>query len=359
MFKFLKEKLKGFFKKGAEETIEKAAEEREEETIEKKHPIKTELKKKETNITEIPKEKKESEPEMQEEKPKEGFFSRLKKRYSFKISEDMFSKFWAELEIALLEGNVAIEVVEKVKHELHSSLVGIEAEKEKVKELIKTELKKALLGIMAEPFDIISRINSGKKPYVIVLFGINGSGKTTTIAKLAFYLKQRNLSCVLAASDTFRAASIEQIEKHAAKLGVKVIKHSYGADAAAVAFDAVEYAKSHSIDVVLVDTAGRMHNQSNLMREMEKICRVAKPDMKIFIGEATVGNDMIEQAKDFSEKIGIDAIILSKADVDEKGGAAVSASYIAKKPVIFLGTGQEYKDLELFDREKILERIGL
>jgi fused signal recognition particle receptor len=137
-----------------------------------------------------------------------------------------------------------------------------------------------------------------------------------------------------------------------------VIKHDYGADAAAVAFDAISYAKAHGIDAVLVDTAGRMHTHANLMREMEKICRVTKPNLKIFVGESIVGNDMIEQAKSFSQ-IGVDAIILSKADVDEKGGAAISVSYVIKKPILFFGVGQKYEDLESFDKEKILGMIGL
>ncbi|MBS3090721.1 signal recognition particle-docking protein FtsY [Candidatus Pacearchaeota archaeon] len=358
MFKFLKDKLKGFFKKSSEEIVEKIdiKEKIEEEFKEDKEAEKEKAEEKRDKKEKL----KDKSPEIEkplEEKP-EGFFAKLRKRYAFRINEELFNKFWAELETVLLESNAALDVVKKIKQNLQAGLIGRETEKEKVEGLIKEELKKAIGELMIEPFNVIKRV-SEKKPFVMVFFGINGSGKTTTIAKLVYYLQQHKLSCVLAAADTFRAASIEQLEKHASNLKVGVIKHNYGADAAAVAFDAVSYAKSHNIDAVLIDTAGRMHTHANLMREMEKICRVAKPDLKIFIGEATVGNDMLEQARSFSDSIGIDAIILSKADVDEKGGTAISSSYITKKPILFLGTGQGYGDLKPFDKERVIENLGL
>ena len=219
---------------------------------------------------------------------------------------------------------------------------------------------KALDELLIEPFDLIEKIKEKikkEKPYTIVFFGINGSGKTTTIAKLSHLLKKNKITSVLAASDTFRAASIEQLEKHGEKLGVKVIKHKYGSDPAAVAFDAIAHAKAQGIDCVLVDTAGRIHVKADLMREMEKICRVAKPDLKVFVAESIVGNDAVEQARAFDKAIGIDAIILTKADVDEKGGALISVSYVTKKPIIFLGTGQEYKDLKRFEKENLIKSI--
>ena len=201
--------------------------------------------------------------------------------------------------------------------------------------------------------------NKVEKPYVIAFFGINGSGKTTSIAKLANMLKEKNVSCVLAAADTFRAASIEQLSLHAEKIGVRIIKHTYGADPAAVAFDAIKHARAKDIDVVLIDTAGRMHSNTNLIDEMKKIIRVAKPDLKIFVGESITGNDCVEQAKTFNEAVGIDGIILTKADIDEKGGAAVSVSYVTKKTILYLGVGQEYKDLQPFDSEVIIKGLGL
>jgi len=171
--------------------------------------------------------------------------------------------------------------------------------------------------------------------------------------------QQNNLSVVMAAADTFRAAAIDQLQLHADKLGIKLIKHEYGSDAAAVAFDAVKHAEATKKDVVLIDTAGRLHSNVNLMDEMKKIIRVANPDLKIFIGESITGNDCVEQAKKFDEAVGIDGILLSKADVDEKGGAAISVSYVTKKPILYLGTGQEYEDLQAFDKNKLLASIGL
>ena len=194
---------------------------------------------------------------------------------------------------------------------------------------------------------------------MIAFVGINGSGKTTTIAKVAQLLKKSGLSVVLAAADTFRAAAIDQLQVHADALGCKLIRHDYGADPAAVAFDAIEHAKAKNKDVVLVDTAGRLHSNTNLVDEMKKIIRVAKPHLKIFVGESITGNDCVEQARTFDEAIGIDGIILSKADIDDKGGAALSISYVTKKPILYLGVGQSYDDLQAFDKNKFLAQVGV
>jgi fused signal recognition particle receptor len=198
-----------------------------------------------------------------------------------------------------------------------------------------------------------------KSPYVILFCGINGTGKTTTIAKIAEWLKNRDITSVIAAADTFRAASIEQLNEHGEKLGIKVISGNYGSDPASVAFDAIKYAKKNSISCVLIDTAGRMHTEKNLLKEMEKIVRVTKPDLKVFVGESITGNDAVEQIKSFDWAIGIDGIVLTKADIDEKGGTALSLGYITKKPILFLGTGQTYDAIEPFDKEKFIERLGL
>jgi len=192
----------------------------------------------------------------------------------------------------------------------------------------------------------------------IMFIGVNGVGKTTSLAKFAYLLKSQGKGVVIAASDTFRAASIEQLEVHCQKLGLKLVKHTYGSDAAAVAFDAVKHAEATNKDVVLIDTAGRSHSNANLMRELVKIKKVVKPDITIFVGDSLTGNDVVNQAKLFNEQIGIDYIILSKADVDQKGGAIISAGYITKKPILFLGTGQGYDDLERFTKEKVLKRLG-
>ena len=194
---------------------------------------------------------------------------------------------------------------------------------------------------------------------MIIFFGINGAGKTTTIAKVANLILKNKLKCLLVAADTFRAAAIQQLEEHGKKLGVKVVRQDYGSDPAAVAFDGVKSAKAKGIDVVLIDTAGRQHSNENLMEEMKKIVRVIKPDMKLFIGESITGNDCIEQVKKFNEIVKIDGIILSKADIDEKGGTALSVSYVSGKPILYFGVGQKYEDLKAFDKDYVLKNLGL
>jgi fused signal recognition particle receptor len=356
MFKFFKEKLKSFFKKSKEEIEEKAEKEETKEAAEEKAIPKREVKKEQAKT-----EKKQKEEKRGEEMPKkEGFFQKLKKRFeTVSLDEETFEKIWHNLEIILIENNVAIAVIDSIKDKLKTELVSRELKKSEIENIIRDSIKKVIFDLLIEPFDILQKIREAEKPFVMVFFGINGSGKTTTIAKIANMLKKNRMSCVFAASDTFRAASIEQLQKHASKLNIPVVKHDYGADAAAVAYDAIAYAKSHSIDVVLVDTAGRMHTEKNLMREMEKICRVTKPDLKIFIGESIVGNDVIEQAKSFNSSVGIDAVILTKADVDERGGAAISIGHVTGKPIIYLATGQDYEDIIPFDKAKLLEQIGL
>lgn len=296
-----------------------------------------------------------------EEPEKKGFFSKLtEKIITTKINEGQFEKLFWDLELALMENNVAVEVIEKIKKDLNEELVEKPIKRTKVEETIQHTLKGSIQDLFVNNLNLLEEISSKKeKPYVVAFFGINGSGKTTSIAKLAHMLKEKKISCVLAASDTFRAASIEQLQQHADKLGVKLIKHDYGSDPAAVAFDAIKHAKAKNIDAVLIDTAGRMHSNVNLIDELKKITRVAKPDLKIFVGESIAGNDCVEQAKTFNEAVGIDGIILAKADVDEKGGAAVSVSYVTKKPILYLGTGQKYGDLQAFEPEVIVRNLGL
>lgn len=334
MFKFLKEKLSK-----AARILSRKLEEA--EAVEEP-PQKTEL------------------GEKAERAEKRAVFGKISDRITKKTISDrqLDGLFW-DLELSLMENNVAIEVIEKIKGDLRAHLVGKPLDRGKISEIVKSSLKKSIEDLfLVEPFNLVKRAKE-KKPFVIVFVGVNGSGKTTTIAKVAKLLKKNGLSCVLAASDTFRAASIEQLQKHADNLNVKMIKHDYKADPAAVAYDAIKHAKAHSIDCVLVDTAGRMHSNVNLIDELKKIVRVANPDLKIFVGEAITGNDCIEQAKRFNEAVNIDGIILAKADVDEKGGAAISVSYVAKKPILYLGTGQGYDALEPFDPSKVLSMLGL
>lgn len=178
---------------------------------------------------------------------------------------------------------------------------------------------------------------------------------TTNLAKLANRL--RDYRPVLAAGDTFRAASIEQLEEHGRRLGMKVVKHTYGSDSAAVIFDAMKHAKAAGSRVVFADTAGRSHANVNLMDELKKICRVNKPDIKILVLDSLTGNDIYDQVRLFNDTVGIDAIILSKADVYDKGGAALSAAHTSGKPILFLGTGQDYGDLKEFNAEEIVRNL--
>ncbi len=301
---------------------------------------------------------KDSVKENQEEKT--GFFKKISDTVTkVSLNEKKFDELFWELELSLLENNVAVEAIEKIKQDLKNSLVNKKMPRKELGRAVVNSLKASIEGLLDnDKIDLVKEA-SKKKPYIIALIGINGTGKTTTLAKLVKLFKDNGLEPVVAACDTFRAAAIQQLEEHTIKLKAKLIKHDYGSDAAAVAYDAIEHAKSKKRDVVLIDTAGRLHSNKNLMQELEKILRVAKPDLKIFVGESIAGNDVVEQAKYFQDKIGIDAIILSKADTDEKGGAAISVSYVTGKPILYLGTGQDYDDLEEFDKSKIMSRIGL
>ncbi len=300
-----------------------------------------------------------------EEKPaeeKRGFFQSIAEKVTTtKISKEKFDQLFNELEIAMLENNVALEVVDKIKEGLTKRVVDTPIKRGNVEDEIQKGLNESILNALSvDPIDVLARIKQKQeKPFVICFVGINGSGKTTSIAKVAHLLKKNGLSVVLAASDTFRAAAIQQLKQWGETLQTKVIAHDYGADPAAVAFDAIKYAQAHKIDVVLVDTAGRLHSNKDLIREMEKIVRVAKPDLKIFVGEAITGNDCTEQAKEFDRAIHIDGIVLAKADVDEKGGTMVSVSYVTNKPILYLGMGQGVDDLKPFDKGELVKNLGL
>lgn len=363
--KISKRIIKEVAKAQEEKIVEEKKEEIKEETVprqEKKHSFFDFLKRK-------PKEEKIQEQEavvVEEQKAlkeeKKGFFEAIKEKVTTKvISEKQFDEIFWDLEVTLLENNVALEVIEKIKKDLKGDLTSRPIKRDRVSDEITTSLRKSISDLFnVSPVDIIKAIRAKEqKPYVIVFVGINGSGKTTTISKVAHMLQKQKISCVLAACDTFRAAAIHQLEEHAHALGIRVIKHDYGADAAAVAFDAISHAKAKGVDVVLIDTAGRMHTNTNLIDEMKKIVRVARPDFKIFVGESITGNDCTLQAKEFDEAISLDGIILAKADVDEKGGAAISVSYVTQKPILYLGTGQAYDDLEEFSAHKIIQRLGI
>jgi fused signal recognition particle receptor len=351
MFNKLREKIKDWAKNVAD-----SAEEFEEEA-EKSEKLSKKSEKREKKPKKI-KVKLEEEPETK------GIFGKIgQKINTVKITEEQFQTYSEELENLLLENNVALEVAERITRELRNKIMGKEIMKKEIEEEIKDAFKEIINEILIEPFDVLERIEEKhrktKEPYVILFCGINGSGKTTTIAKIAGWLKRKGISCVIAASDTFRAASIEQIKEHGEKIGVHVISNDYGVDPASVAFDAIQYAKKNFIQCVLIDTAGRMHTAKNLIKEIEKISRVTKPDLKVFIGESITGNDAVEQVKSFNEAIGIDGIVLTKADIDEKGGTALSLGYVTKKPILYLGTGQAYDAIEPFDKKSFIRKLGL
>ncbi|MCD6382943.1 MAG: signal recognition particle-docking protein FtsY [Thermoplasmata archaeon] len=346
MFKSLKEKLKIFKKKAAEELME--GEETEKKPVPKKKKLskfaRKRLGEKAASLDEI---------------KREDLIVESGGLFAKRISERRLDEVLWDLELSLLEADVAEEVVEEIKSFVRERLLGAKiSRKSDVEEVIEDALRKGIRHVLeGRRLDLDERIRQGKRPFVIMFVGVNGTGKTTTIAKIANRLKKQGLIPVIAAADTFRAGAIEQLEKHAERLGVKLIKHQSGSDPAAVAYDAIEHAKARRKDVVLIDTAGRMQTNVNLMDEMKKIKRVAKPDLVIFVGDALAGNDAVEQARKFHEAVGLDGAVLTKIDADAKGGAALSIAYAVGVPIIYMGTGQEYDDLQEFNPSWMVDRI--
>lgn len=279
------------------------------------------------------------------------------------LNEKVIDKVFLDLQVALLESDVAQEVIDNLAETMKKDLVGQKLEKgQDAQTVVRNELQQYIMQMFekAGTIDLTSSVKAKKdrkEPYAIVFLGINGTGKTTTIAKVANLLKNQGFSVVIAAGDTHRAGAIEQLSEHAAKLGIKVIAQRYGADPAAVGRDAILYAKSHRVDAVLIDTAGRMQTSKNLMDEMGKIIRVVNPDLKIFIGDSLAGNDTINQAREFHQYTNFDCAILTKTDADVKGGAAISIVHITGKPIIYLGMGQQYDDLRPFDTQSFVNSI--
>ena len=268
-----------------------------------------------------------------------------------------------ELNLLLIRNDVATETADALCEKIKDSLKGEQIGRLTSKNKFLFEILREVITEILTPertIDLLEEIrkkNKSNSPYVICFLGVNGTGKTTTIAKIAHYLKKNNISSVAAASDTFRAAAIEQLSYHMQNIGIRVIKHEYKSDPASVAYDAIQHAKAKNVNVVLVDTAGRQVSNKNLMREMQKIVRVSEPDLTVFVGDSLAGNDALTQAKVFNNSVGIDANILTKFDADAKGGAALSISYETKKPILFVGIGQGYDDLEPFDSELFISNI--
>jgi fused signal recognition particle receptor len=269
----------------------------------------------------------------------------------------------SEFTLNLAENDVAFPVIDRICEDLKNRLVGLQIKRlEDRKGIVEENLKQVLLDIMIPEKDIkllekIEEKKQKKEPFVLLFVGINGTGKTTTIAKIANFLSKKNYSVVLAGADTYRAGSIEQLEEHGRRLSLRVIKHDYGGDPAAVAYDAINHAKAHGINVVLIDTAGRMQTNQNLMKELAKIKRIVTPDLTVLTLDSLIGNDAFMQAEEFHKSIGIDATILTKADADVKGGSALSVTYVTKKPILFIGVGQTYEDLEFFVPKNFVKMI--
>lgn len=299
-------------------------------------------------------------------------FEQLKRAFSSvtssisqkEITSKDLDKSLSNIQLELLECDIAQEALDDIFAKLKDELVGYKLEKDQSSEdLIGSRLKNSLAQMFAscESIDLLqkirSKIQSKSGPFVIVFVGINGSGKTTTVAKIGNLLRINGLSAVMAAADTHRSGAIEQLCAHGEKLSLKVIAQRYGADPSAVGRDAVEYAKKHFIDVVLIDTAGRMQTSKNLMDEINKVVRVVKPDIKLFVGDSLAGNDTINQAREFYHYTNFDGAILTKADADSKGGSAISIVHITSKPILYFGIGQGYGDILPFRYDRFLRSI--
>jgi len=275
------------------------------------------------------------------------------------IDEGDLDAHLEELEFALLGSDVEYEVTQEILDGVEENLLGeTRGRLESTGNIVRDALREAVYDVISVgQFDFDARVEAAEKPVVIIFTGVNGVGKTTTIAKLAHYFEQRGLSTVLANGDTYRAGANEQLGQHARNLDKKVISHEQGSDPAAVIYDAVEYADANDVDVVLGDTAGRLHTSDGLMDQLAKIDRVIEPDMTLFVDEAVAGQDAVNRAREFDDAAAIDGTVLTKADADTQGGAAISIAYVTGKPILFLGTGQGYDDLERFDPERIVDSL--
>jgi fused signal recognition particle receptor len=297
------------------------------------------------------------------EKLKSGFKGLVNKVTTTELKAENLTPILSEFKMSLCENDVAFPVAEKISDDLVKRLAGVQVKRlEDRKKIVDENLRQVLLDVMltSKRIDLLNMAEEKRKrkePFVLMFVGINGTGKTTTIAKVAHFLRDKGYTVILAGADTYRAGSIEQLEEHGKRLGIRVIKSNYGGDPAAVAYDAVSHAKAHGINIVLIDTAGRMQTNQNLMNELVKVKRVVAPDLTIFTVDALIGNDAVQQAEEFNKAVGIDATILTKVDADVKGGSALSVTYVTQKPILFIGVGQSYKDLELFNPEKFVNMV--
>ncbi len=297
------------------------------------------------------------------EKLKKGF-SKTKTQVFDKISSAISAKkkidddLLEEIEEILISGDVGVDatlqLLERVKMRVRKERY------EDAEDLYKLLKEEIAVGFPPSNF---TEANLPKKPYVILVVGVNGVGKTTSIAKLAHRFQQQGKKVLLAAGDTFRAAAVEQLEVWANRLGADIVKHQSGSDPAAVAFDALSAAMARQSDVVLIDTAGRLHTKVNLMEELKKVVRVIKkvipdaPHYTLLVLDGTTGQNALNQAKQFIETVGVDGIALTKLDGSAKGGAVIGIAHELKLPVEYIGVGEGMDDLQRFDPKAYAESL--
>ncbi|MBC96026.1 signal recognition particle-docking protein FtsY [bacterium] len=267
-----------------------------------------------------------------------------------------------ELEEELLQSDMGHSAVMEVINTLKANLIGSRIDtRTGLESIVEKIVRKSLQNLLeAGYWDFDRTIHSfvtEDTPVSIMIVGVNGTGKTTTTAKIAHRLKEQGYSVVLAAADTFRAGAIDQLSTHAERIGVRCIKSQRGGDSAAVSRDAIESAKAKGDDIVIIDTAGRMQNKTNLMEELRKVHRITQPHLVIFVADALAGNDAVTQAKEFQRILNFDGVTLCKLDTDAKGGAALSIAHATGRPIVLAGVGQGYEDLKDFDPEWFLDSI--
>ncbi|MFA5394856.1 MAG: signal recognition particle-docking protein FtsY [Methanogenium sp.] len=365
MFDSLKSKLKGvrgiFSHEIEKSIIEEVSGDKEiVSPASKTTPEKISVEKQSSHSTESP-QPKESKIPAKSGNEKVAFSAKIRsliKDQEIHISEKKIEGPLQELELILLENDVALRTVDAISAQMKKELTGSTKKiGSSIDNLVMHALRDALLDVLGEGFSLTAYIESHERPVKVLFTGVNGAGKTTTIAKVAAYLKAQGYSVVIGSGDTFRAGANEQMQTHADRVGVKVIRHQEGGDPSAVLFDAVQYAKAHGIDVVLADTAGRFHNRANLMNQLAKIRRVYSPDIIAYVDEAVAGNDAVIRAEEFNTAVGTDVVVLTKADMDTRGGAAISIAHTIGRPIMFLGTGQEYTDIIPFDPKTVVSYL--
>ena len=268
-----------------------------------------------------------------------------------------------ELEWVLLESDISQHASSAIIDSLRNALIGARLRRgAELSKVLEAALKRALHALLEAgywDFDatVDGFLEAGDVPVVIMLVGVNGTGKTTTAAKIAQRLLNNGRSVIAAAGDTFRAGAIQQLESHCERLGIRCISSQRGGDSAAIARDAIDSAKAKGIDVVLVDTAGRMQNKTNLMNELNKVRKVTNPHLTLFVGDSLAGNDAVEQAQMFQEIMRFDGAVLTKMDTDAKGGAGLSIAFATGRPIVFAGVGQGYDDLLQFNPDWLLDQL--